>query len=96
MAASEPEVHNVNPFVKDLNSLYNGIEMVQLEDHVNDADDLVPEFSAEIVAQKEHVKVEEKHYGFDGQEIKEVYDEWKISRQWSKIWYLSNKNPLTK
>lgn len=48
LAAAEPETHHTNPFVKDLNSLYNGIEMVQLSDHENDADDVVPEFSEEI------------------------------------------------
>ena len=46
--ASASEVHHTNPFVKDLNSLYDGISMVQLKDHINDADDVVPEYSYAI------------------------------------------------
>jgi len=48
MMASASEVHHTNPFVKDLNSLYDGISMVQLKDHINDADDVVPEYSYAI------------------------------------------------
>jgi hypothetical protein len=49
--------------------------MVQLEDHINDEDDMVPEFSEEIVANKQHMRAEEKHIDFEGKEFKEVYDE---------------------
>jgi len=48
---------------------------VQAKDHINDADDLVPEFSEEIKPQVEHVRAEEKHYDFEGKEFKEIYDE---------------------
>jgi hypothetical protein len=75
MSASVPEVHNTNPFVKDLNSLYDGISMVQLSDHVNDQDDLVAEFSDEIKPQVNHALAEEKKYDFEGKEFKEIYDE---------------------
>jgi hypothetical protein len=49
--------------------------MVQLNDHVNDADDVVPEFSEEIKPKVEHVRAEEKHIDFEGKEFKEIYDE---------------------
>lgn len=75
MAAAEPDVHHTNPFVKDLNSLYDGISMVQLSDHTLDQDDLVPEFSEEIKQQAPHVVAEEKHFDFEGKEFKETYDE---------------------
>jgi len=48
MMASASETHHVNPFVKDLNSIYDGISMVQLSDHDNDADDVIPEYSYAI------------------------------------------------
>jgi|TARA_B110001450_G_C17544018_1_gene449838 hypothetical protein len=47
MAAALPEKSYRNPFVQNLDSIYDGL-MVQLNDHVNDADDVVPEFSEEI------------------------------------------------
>jgi len=75
LLASEPDVHHTNPFVKDLNSLYDGIAMVQLHDHTNDQDDLVQEFSEEPKTPKEHVRAEEKHYDFEGKEFAETYDE---------------------
>jgi hypothetical protein len=75
MMAAASETHHINPFVKDLNSIYDGISMVQLSDHVNDQDDVVAEFSEEIHAPVEHERAEEKHYDFMGKEIQEIYDE---------------------
>ena len=75
MMASEPTVHHTNPFVGSLDSLYEGISMVQLSDHVNDQDDLVPEFSEEIKPFVEHARAEEKKYDFEGKEYKEIFDE---------------------
>jgi len=68
--------------------------MVQLNDHVNDADDVVPEFSEEIKPKVEHVRAEEKHIDFEGKEFKEIYDEWANLTAWSKVWYLSNNELL--
>ena len=61
-------------------SIYNGMTMtnkeyLQLGDHTNDQDDLVPEFSEEIKPEGEQQMVEQKHFDFAGQEIKEIYDE---------------------
>jgi hypothetical protein len=75
MMAAQPDIHHTNPFVSDLNSLYDGISMVQLSDHTNDQDDIVAEFSEEIKPQVEHVRAEEKKYDFEGKEYKETYDE---------------------
>lgn len=74
MSAAEPERSYKNPFVNSLGSLYDGI-MVQLNDHYNDADDVVPEFSEEVKPFVEHARAEEKHYDFEGKEYKEIYDE---------------------
>lgn len=44
--AQAPEIHNYN---KDIDfDIYNGISLVQTEDHVTDSDDIVPEFSEEV------------------------------------------------
>jgi hypothetical protein len=61
-------------------SIYNGIHLtandyVQLGDHTNDNDDVVPEFSEEVKEHSEQALPEEKHFAFDGAEIKETYDE---------------------
>jgi hypothetical protein len=47
MDAAIPSKSYKNPFVDNLSNIYDGI-MVQLNDHVNDADDVVPEFSEEV------------------------------------------------
>jgi hypothetical protein len=47
LEAATPQKSYKNPFVENLGSLYDGI-MLQTNDHVNDADDVVPEFSEEI------------------------------------------------
>lgn len=83
MAAALPEKSYTNPFVQNLGSIYDGL-MVQLNDHVNDADDVVPEFSEEIKPMMEHVRAEEKHFDFQGKEFKEIYDEWR--GPWVTAW----------
>lgn len=73
--AQMPEIHHYN---KDVDfDIYNGISLVQTEDHVGDSDDIVPEFSEEVkVEEKPQEPVEEKKTDFAGQQFKEVYDEW--------------------
>jgi hypothetical protein len=60
-------------------SIYKGLDMslsyVQLADHTNDQDDVVPEFSEEIRDQQPQQIAEAKHFDFAGEEIKETYDE---------------------
>jgi hypothetical protein len=60
-------------------SIYNGLvntsSYVQLSDHENDQDDVVPEFSSDINEKHEQVIAEVKHFDFAGQEINEIYDE---------------------
>lgn len=61
-------------------SIYNGLttlnqDYIQLADHTDDQDDIVPEFSEEIKPAEEEKLVEQKHFDFQGQEIKEIYDE---------------------
>ena len=62
-------------------SIYNGIsnpkinDYVQLADHDDDQDDIVQEFSEEVKPAQEQSMVEEKHFDFNGEEIKETYDE---------------------
>ena len=61
-------------------SIYNGLNLlnnnyIQLGDHSNDQDDIVPEFSEEVKPEQEQEMVQEKHFDFAGQEIQETYDE---------------------
>jgi hypothetical protein len=61
-------------------SIYNGLNMMnndylQIGDHTNDADDIVPEFSEEVKPEPEQQMAEAKHFDFAGQEISEIYDE---------------------
>ena len=78
VAATDLTPHHKN---YDLDtSIYNGIHLtandyLQLSDHTNDNDDVVPEFSEEVKEPQEQAVPEEKHYAFDGAEIKETYDE---------------------
>lgn len=78
-------------------SIYNGLsanpkinDYVQLSDHDEDQDDIVPEFSEDVKPAQEQQMVEQKHYDFQGQEIKEVYDEW------SPIWSPLKWSPIFK
>lgn len=53
------------------NNIYNGLSMtssyLQLSDHVNDQDDVVPEFSEEFKDHQEESIAEVKHFDFAGQ-----------------------------
>lgn len=72
-------------------SIYKGIstpkinDYVQLQDHVLDQDDIVPEFSEEVKPAEQQQMVEEKHFDFAGTEFKQEYDEW--SPIWSSQWW---------
>lgn len=84
--AQMPEIHHYN---KDIDfDIYNGISLVQTEDHVSDSDDIVPEFSEEVKQGEKSVELVEEHKtDFAGQQFKEVYDEWASSAPW-KRWAL--------
>jgi hypothetical protein len=63
-------------------SMYNGMtetpkinDYVQLGDHEDDQDDIVPEFSYDVKPAEEQRMVEQKHVDFQGDEFKETYDE---------------------
>ena len=61
-------------------SIYNGLSAlnnnyVQLADHDDDQDDIVPELSYDVKPAEEEKLVEQKHFDFDGAEFKETYDD---------------------
>ena len=59
-----------NPSV-DLNEMYTGL--VQLSDHDNDEDDIVPELTEAVAIQREHAKFEPRRKDYAGAEYDEDY-----------------------
>ena len=49
MTPVDTYVHQPNPSV-DLNEMYEGVSLVQLSDHENDEDDIVPELNENVKA----------------------------------------------
>ena len=68
-------VHQPNPSI-NLNEMYEGVSLVQLEDHENDEDDIVPELNEAVQAPASFAsKQEGKKTDFAGAKFEEVYDE---------------------
>merc|ERR1712227_469884 len=71
--AAQPVYNYKNPSV-DQAEMYAGVSLLQLGDHAEDYDDIVPEFNDAPVLAKKAEKKEEKKTDFAGQTYTEVYE----------------------
>lgn len=75
MTPVDTYVHHLNPSV-NFEEMYGGVSLVQLGDHDNDEDDIVPELNDSVraparLAQKAHSTKRD----FAGESYEEVYDD---------------------
>lgn len=75
MTPIDTYVHHKNPSV-NLSEIYQGVDLVQLSDHENDQDDIVPELSEAVQAASEVIKAKPYKKDFAGEDYEETYDEW--------------------
>jgi len=79
MTPTDNYIHHPNPSI-NLNEMWEGVSLVQLADHENDEDDIVPELNEAVKAPMKLVQTgEEQKNDFAGDKYKEVYDEWSNS-----------------
>ena len=74
MTPTDNYVHHPNPSV-DLGSIYQGVELVQLSDHENDEDDIVPELNEAVKSASKPPTKELLKTDFAGEKFQEVYDD---------------------
>jgi hypothetical protein len=75
MTPVDTYVHHPNPSV-NFAEMYGGVDFVQLEDHQNDEDDLVPELNETVKApQRLAQKSKSTKRDFAGESYEEVYDD---------------------
>ena len=74
--ATEPEpVYSQKNTSLNQEELYNGVSLVQLQDHEADTDDVVPELNENVAIQQTKTKSEPKKTDFAGETYTEVFDE---------------------
>ena len=66
--------HHPNPSI-NLNEMYEGVSLLQLSDHDNDEDDIVPELNEAVKAAVHSSSAKVIKHDFAGQAFDEVYDE---------------------
>jgi len=74
MIPADNYVHHPNPSV-DLGEIWDGVTLLQLSDHENDEDDIVPELNEAVKAPMDKVVVELPKSDFAGQKFTEIYDD---------------------
>lgn len=75
MTPVDSYVHHKNPSV-NFAEMYGGVDLVQLEDHENDEDDLVPELNEAVKAPvRLSQKAKTTKRDFAGEEYEETFDE---------------------
>lgn len=72
--APEP-VYNQKNTSFNQEELYEGSFLLQLNDHEQDTDDVVPELNENVVIQKHEKKSEPKKVDFAGETYTEIYDD---------------------
>lgn len=74
--AAEPEpVYSQKNTSLNQEEVYDGISLVQLNDHEVDTDDVVPELNENVVIQQKKKKSEPKKVDFAGETYTEIYDD---------------------
>lgn len=74
MTPVDTYVHHPNPSI-NLNEMYEGVTFLQLTDHDNDEDDIVPELNENVRAPVALAAKKPAKKDFAGSEFEEVYDD---------------------
>ena len=75
MGQPAPEKHFKNTSL-DYEEVWGGSVLLQLEDHMNDEDDIVPELNEQVqIKRKENLAEAPKKRDFQGEQYEEYYDE---------------------